>query len=65
MKSWRTTTSGLATILATLAHVFDAIADGKPIDFTVAIAGITTGIGLLHARDNKVTSEDAGARPPQ
>lgn len=62
--SWRTTLSGLLTILATIGHVADAILAGKPIDWTIAMTGITTGIGLLTARDNKVSSEQAGAIKP-
>ena len=59
--SWRTNLSGLLTILATLGHIADAILNGKPIDWTIAMAGLTSGIGLLTARDNKVSSEQAGA----
>lgn len=59
--SWRTTLSGLLTILATVGHVADAILNGKPIDWTVALTGFTTGVGLLTARDNKVSSEAVGA----
>lgn len=59
--SWKTTLSGLAAVLAALAHVADGIANGRPIDWTVTIAGLTSGIGLIFARDNKVSSEAAGA----
>lgn len=58
--SWRTTLSGVLTILAVIGHVAEAILAGKPIDWTVTIAGITSGVGLLTARDNKVSSEAAG-----
>ena len=65
--SWRTNLSGLLTIFATLGHVADALLAGKPIDWTIAMAGLTSGIGLLTARDNKVSSEQAGAEiiPPK
>lgn len=59
--SWRTNLSGLLTIIATLGHVADSILNGKPIDWAIAMAGMTTGIGLLTARDNKVSSEQVGA----
>lgn len=62
--SWRTNLSGLLTIIATLGHVADSILNGKPIDWTIAMTGMTTGIGLLTARDNKVSSEAAGAPIP-
>ena len=59
--SWKTTMSGLAAILASLTHVVTALQQGTPIDWTVAVAGFTSGFGLLFARDNKVSSEQAGA----
>jgi hypothetical protein len=59
--SWRTTMSGILTILAVIGHVAEALLNGKPIDWTITIAGITSGIGLLTARDNKVSSEAVGA----
>lgn len=63
--SWRTTVLGITTILAALASVAQAIADNDPAtnpDFTVAIAAIMSGIGLIFARDNNVSSEKAGAQ---
>jgi hypothetical protein len=63
--SWRTTLSGILTLLATVGHISEALLNGKPVDWTIAMTGITTGIGLLTARDNKVSSEAAGAiKPP-
>lgn len=61
--SWKTSLSGVATILAALAHVADAISNGKPIDWTVVAAAFTTGFGLISARDKKVTSEQEGVAP--
>lgn len=63
--SWKTTLTGLLTIIAALGHVAESILNGKPIDWTVAITGFTTGAGLLAARDNKVSSEAAGATIPK
>ena len=67
--SWKTTLSGILTIIATLGHIADSLLNGKPIDWTIAMTGLTTGIGLLSARDNKVSSEAVGADttplPPQ
>jgi hypothetical protein len=59
--SWRTTLMGLLTIIATLGHVADAILAGKPIEWTIVMAGLTSGAGLMRARDDKVSSEQAGA----
>lgn len=61
MKSWRTTTAGIAAIVTALAAVATSIANGTPVDYAAAIAAIIPGIGLIAARDNKVTSEQAGA----
>lgn len=63
MKSWRTTITGGLTILvaigaATLQFLnTGALPPLEPVFTTVAL-----GIGLLFARDNKVTSESAGAK---
>lgn len=63
--SWRTNVSGLAAILASLAHLLDGIINNKPIDWTMTLASLTSGFGLLFARDNKVSSEAAGAVTPK
>lgn len=65
MGSWRTTGLGVCTILAAVAAAGKALMDGDPStnpDWGTTIAAITAGIGLIAARDNKVTSEQAGAR---
>lgn len=64
MKSWKTTTAGVLAIVAAVAMAVSAYLDGDPAtvpDWESAVAGLA-GIGLLFARDNKVTSEQAGAR---
>ena len=63
--SWKTTLAGLAAICAALAHICDCLSTGKPIDWTIASTGLMSGIGLLFARDNKVSSEQAGANTNQ
>jgi hypothetical protein len=63
--SWKTTALGITTVLAAVAAIVQALLDNDPAtnpDFTVAIAAITSGIGLIFARDNNVTSEKAGAQ---
>lgn len=65
MKSWKTTAAGIAAIVAAIAlavsHQFDS--DPSTIaDWTAVITALTAGVGLVLARDNDKTSEQAGAR---
>lgn len=64
-KSWKTTTSGIAAIIAAVAGAVQLYLDGNPAtnpDFPTVIAAITAGVGLITARDNNVTSEEAKAK---
>lgn len=63
--SWKTTALGISTILAAVTAIVQALLDNDPTtnpDFTVAVAAIMSGAGLIFARDNNVTSEKAGAQ---
>lgn len=65
MKSWKTTVTGIAAILTAVGAALTAVFDNDPntnIDVTVTASAIMVGIGLIFARDNNVTSEDAGAK---
>ena len=62
MKSWKTTLSGVAAILAALGGLAKGVSDGNYEIVGASITGIITGIGLIMARDNGVTSEQAGAK---
>jgi uncharacterized membrane protein YhiD involved in acid resistance len=58
MKSWKTTLTGVLTILVALASAAKALLDGDPStnpDFGAIIAAITAGIGLIAAKDSNVT----------
>ena len=58
MKSWRTTVLGIVTILTAVAGVVQAMIDNDPTtnpDMTVAVAAVVSGIGLIFAKDAKVT----------
>lgn len=58
MKSWRTTVLGIVTILTAVAGVVQAMVDNDPAtnpDMTVAVAAVVSGIGLIFAKDSKVT----------
>lgn len=62
MKSWKTTVTGVCAIIAAVAGAVTAIVNGNPIDYGSVIAAVVSGIGLITARDNTVTSEQAGAK---
>jgi len=63
MKSWKTTATGIVTIIVALLTGFLGwLKTGSLPDFGAIIAAITAGIGLIAARDNGVTSEAAGAK---
>jgi len=61
--SWKTTSAGLLAILGAITHVVFAILHKNIDETTVMTAGtaIVGGVGLIAARDNNVTSEQAGA----
>jgi hypothetical protein len=65
MTSWKTTTAGIAAIVAALATAVGALFDADPLsmpDWGAVAAAVMAGIGLIAARDNGVTSEQAGAK---
>jgi hypothetical protein len=63
--SWRTTAAGAIAIVVAVLGVAGAMIDGddktQP-DWASFGAAVMAGVGLLAARDNKVSSEDAGAK---
>jgi drug/metabolite transporter (DMT)-like permease len=65
MTSWKTTTAGIAAIVAALATAVGALFDADPVsmpDWGAVAAAVMAGVGLIAARDNGVTSEQAGAK---
>jgi hypothetical protein len=65
MKSWKTTLLGLATAMAGLGLFAKAYLDNDPStmpDATLLVAEMTAALGLIFARDNDKSSEDAGAK---
>jgi hypothetical protein len=60
--SWKTTTTGILTILVAAGTAVKLLLSGGQPDWTSTIAAVTAGLGLICARDNKVTSEQAGAK---
>ena len=65
MKSWKTTVAGIAGVIAAIATAVQAQFDADPAtvpDWAMVGGLLAAGIGLLLARDNNKTSEQAGAR---
>lgn len=65
-KSWRTTTAALLGIVSMIALAVKAMIDGDPStspQLEVVIPAVIGQIGLIFARDNVVSSEQAGAVP--
>lgn len=63
--SWRTTAAGIVAILVAVLGAAQTLLDNDPKtnpDWISVGAAMTAGVGLLNARDNKVTSEEAGAK---
>lgn len=62
--SWRTTAAGIGAILVALGSAATAAFDNDPAtvaDWGAVVAAMIAGIGLIFARDDKVSSEKAGA----
>lgn len=63
-KSWKTTVGGIGAILAAVGAAMQQLFDGNPAtnpDWGIVATAIMTGFGLIFARDNNVSSEEAGA----
>lgn len=62
--SWKTSMAGIVAIVTAILNVVNLLMDGNPAtnpDWTLTISAIMAGIGLVFARDNGVTSKQAGA----
>lgn len=65
MKSWRTTTLGILGIVGLVVAAAKALIDGDPNtnpDWGIIATQIPLCWAAIVARDNKVTSEAAGAK---
>jgi len=56
-KSWKTSLGGFGAILSVIAKALIEFSAGgiASVDFSVLIAGMSGGIGLLSAKDSDVT----------
>lgn len=62
--SWKTTTLGIVAIVGAVLSAVKAVLTSGPggINIAETVAAISAGWGLIHARDNDVSSEQAGAK---
>lgn len=59
--SWKTSATGIGAIFSAVYGTYIQVHQGVNPDWPTAIAAIAGGLGLIFARDNNVTSEQAGA----
>jgi len=65
VKSWRTTATGILAIVVAIAGAVKAELDGDvttTADWGAVAAAIIAGVGLIAARDNRISSQDVGIR---
>lgn len=63
--SWRTSAAGLGAILVALGSAVTALTDNDPLtipDWGAVVAAVIAGVGLIFARDAKVSSQQEGIR---
>ena len=63
--SWKTSTAGIALIVAAVATAVSHQFDADPVtvaDWSAVIGLVVGGVAALFARDNDVSSEKAGAK---
>lgn len=66
--SWKTTIAGIVLICTGVGAIGKFLNDillGHPVSFEevgVAVVSISSGIGMIFARDNDKSSQDAGVR---
>jgi hypothetical protein len=66
MKSWRTTLCGFLAAVSAAIPAINAAIDGNPAtvpDWSPIFPALMAAIGLMLARDAKVSSEQQGIKP--
>ena len=56
--NWKTTTAGLATIFAAIAHGFTSLSGGDFNTLWLDVMGVAAGVQGLVAKDHNVTGGD-------
>lgn len=63
--SWRTSAAGVGAILVAIGSAVTALTDNDPMtipDWGAVVAAVIAGVGLILARDAKVSSQQEGIR---
>ncbi len=63
--SWRTSAAGVGAILVAIGSAVTALTDNDPLtipDWGAVVAAVIAGVGLIFARDAKVSSQQEGIR---
>lgn len=63
--SWRTSAAGVGAILVAIGSAVTALTDNDPMtipDWGAVVAAVIAGVGLIFARDAKVSSQQEGIR---
>lgn len=65
MKSWKTTSLGVLTIVTLAATTATQLIKGEPVDWNFVLATFITAVGLILAKDANVTGGTVsnGAKP--
>jgi hypothetical protein len=62
MNSKNTTVAGILAIIVAVGSAALSLIQGTQPDWEATMTAIIAGIGLIFARDNNMTSEEAGAK---
>ena len=54
--SWKTSSAGIAAILAAITDIIHSLSTGMPVNWNADIPAIIAGVGLLVAKDSTVHS---------
>lgn len=57
--NWKSTASGVATILTAIGTILTAVATGAEIPWSAVVPAIITGVGLIFVRDSDVSTEES------
>jgi len=63
MSSYKTTIGGVLMIASAVVEAATKLYNNEAVNWEITIGLITGGVAMMQARDNKVSDQQAGARP--